>query len=144
MKPRNPNYQEETKRVLNTAPFIRDIGIEAVTFSPGKCETVINLLPRHLQQDGFVHAGVMATMADHTAGTAGSTLVGSGEIVLTAEFKINFLRAAKGDRLACAAAVLKAGRHLTVVESEIFCIAGDDRKLVAKAMVSLAIVPTSG
>lgn len=143
MKPRNPNYQDETRRVLNAAPFIRDIGIEAVTFEPGKCETVINLLPRHLQQDGFVHAGVMATMADHTAGTAGSTLIGPEEIVLTAEFKINFLRSAKGDRLTCKAAVLKPGRRLTVVESEVYCTKGDTGKLVAKAMVSLAIVPRS-
>jgi len=140
MKPKNPNYREEAQRVLHTAPFIQDMGIETAAFAPGKCETLINLETRHLQQDGYVHAGVMATLADHTAGAAGATLVGPGEFVLTAEFKINFLRSAKGDRLECLAQVLKPGRRLTVAESEIFCIRGDERKLVAKAMVSLAVV----
>ena len=29
----------------------------------------------HRQQDGFVHAGVLATMADHTAGYSAYTIV---------------------------------------------------------------------
>jgi len=140
MKPKNPNYREEAQRVLHTAPFTQDMGVEAAAFAPGSCETAINLEARHLQQDGYVHAGVMATLADHTAGAAGATLVGPGEFVLTAEFKINLLRSARGDRLECLAQVLKSGRRLTVAESEIFCIRGDERKLVAKAMVSLAVV----
>jgi uncharacterized protein (TIGR00369 family) len=95
---------------------------------------------RHLQQDGFVHAGVQATIADHTAGAAAATLAASGHYVLTAEFKISLLRAAKGSHLTCVAKVLKAGNSLTVVESEVFCGTPGDTRLVSKATVTLAVV----
>jgi len=90
-----------------------------------------------------VHAGVLATVADHTAGAAGSTLLAADEYVLTAEFKINLLRAARGERLVCRAQVLKPGRILTVVESEVFSVTDEAPTLVAKASVTLAVLKTS-
>ena len=35
-----------------------------------------------------MHAGILSTMADHTAGTAASTLIGLHQSVLTVEFKV--------------------------------------------------------
>ncbi len=141
MKPRNQDFAIETTRILSDAPFINDLGIETVYFEPGICETSLELKSKHLQQDGYVHAGVQATIADHTAGAAGSTLIEFGEIVLTAEFKINLLRAAKGNKLICKANVLKPGKRLIIVESEVFCVDSlDNKKLVSKAMVTLATV----
>ena len=64
----------EIERLFDTAPFIRDLGMELMTAAPGQCETRLALAERHLQQDGVVHAGVLATVADHTAGTAGASL----------------------------------------------------------------------
>ena len=96
--------------------------------------------PEHLQQDGFFHAGVQATLADHTAGAAAATLMAPGEIVLTAEFKINLLRPAQGERLRGRADVLRAGKTLTIVESSVFAQNDHQEKLVAKAMVTLALV----
>ena len=139
-KPRNPDYAVETNRILSKAPFITNLGIQPVYFEPGKCETRLNLEPRHLQQDGFVHAAVQAAMADHTAGAAASTLIGRNEIILTAEYKINFFRAAKGKILTCTAIVLKPGRRLIVSESEIYCDNAGQSEMVSKAMVTLAVV----
>jgi uncharacterized protein (TIGR00369 family) len=79
-------------------------------------------------------------MADHTAGGAAGTLVRSNERVLTAEFKIDLLRPALGDRLRCRSTVLKAGRTLIVAESEVHAVRDGKEKLVAKATVTLAPV----
>jgi len=136
----NPIISEELERLFNRAPFIADLGIQLDSLGQGECTTVLLLQSRHLQQDGYVHAGVQATMADHTAGAAAATLLQAGQIVLTAEFKINLLRAAKGDRLICRSTVLKPGKQLTVVESEIFCAAAETEKLVSKATVTIAVV----
>ncbi len=87
-----------------------------------------------------MHAGVQATMADHTAGGAGGTLVKEGDLVLTAEFKINFLRPAIGESFRCRAMVLKPGKTLIVAESEVYANQGGTEKLVAKAIVTLAVV----
>jgi len=131
---------DEIHRLFDTAPFIRDLGLELVTIAPGRCETKLPLAKRHLQQDGVVHAGVLATMADHTAGTAGASMIGADAYVLTAEFKINLLRAAMGDCLHCIGTVLKPGRRLIVAESEVFDGNPENAKLVAKATVTLAVM----
>ncbi len=86
---------------LFTAPFVTDLGMTLDEFAPGRCTSLLELAPRHRQQDGYVHAGVMATLADHTAGFAAVSLVGGGETVLTAEFKIHLRRVAT----TCAASV---------------------------------------
>lgn len=133
----------EIERLFETAPFIRELGMKLVAIAPGRCETGLLLAERHLQQDGVVHAGVLATMADHTSGTAGASIIGADEYVLTAEFKINLLRAARGERLHCIGTVLKPGGRLIVAESEVFD--GDPRnaRLLAKAIVTLAVMTKS-
>jgi len=140
MESRNPAFMDEIHRLFDTAPFIRELGLRLMAIAPGLCETELVLAPRHLQQDGVVHAGVLATMADHTAGTAGASIIEAEAYVLTAEFKINLLRAARGDRLHCVGTVLKPGRRLIVAESEVFDGAPDSGKLVAKATVTLAVM----
>ena len=130
----------EIERLFDTAPFIRDLGLELVAISAGRCETALPLATRHLQQDDVAHAGVLATMADHTAGTAGASLIGADEYVLSAEFKINLLRAARGERLHCIGTVLKPGRRLIVAESEVFDGDPGRAQLVAKATVTLAVM----
>lgn len=139
-KIRNPRFKEEVERVFYQAPFINQLGFELVSFEPGHCESKVLLQEKHLQQDGYVHAGVQATLADHTAGSAAATLLEKGQIILTAEFKINLLRAAKGEQLYCRSWILKPGGQLIIAESELFCLQGDNTQLVSKATVTLAVV----
>ncbi len=79
-------------------------------------------------------------MADHTAGGAAATIIESDHIVLTVEFKINLLRAAKGERLTCRSKVLKPGSRLIVVESEVLCENDGTSILVSKTNASMAVV----
>lgn len=141
MQPRNPDFQTEINRVFKQAPFIADIGMELVDVAPGRCETQLKLENRHEQQDGFVHAGVLTTVADHTAGTAGASLIAAGQHVLSTDINVSLMRAARGTRLLCRARVLKSGKRLIFTESAVFC--EDERRkpqLVVKAMVTLAVV----
>lgn len=131
---------EDLQRVFYGAPFVNHLGIELESVGEGECETSLELKDLHLQQDGVVHAGVHATLADHTAGTAAATLLRERQLVLSVEFKINLLRAASGERLLCKARVLKAGRRFSVVESEVFCESAGERKLVSKMTATIAIV----
>jgi uncharacterized protein (TIGR00369 family) len=139
----NPDYASLVRSVFGRAPFITDLGIRLLDVGEGVCETELDVAPRHLQQDRVVHAGVSATMGDHTAGGAAATLVRPDEGVLTIEFKINLLRAAIGDKLRCRATVLRQGRTVIVAESEIFTRDGARESLVAKQMVTLAVVTAS-
>lgn len=94
----------------------------------------------HLQQNGVVHAGVLATLADHSAGGAASSTLGQGSYPLTAVFKINLLRPATGKVFRCVSQVLTPGRSLIVAESEVFSMLDEKQTLCAKAMVTLSVV----
>jgi uncharacterized protein (TIGR00369 family) len=144
METRNPDYRKAAAAIFTAAGFIVDLGIEPVTISPGFVETRLTLLPRHLQQDSFVHAGVQATLADHTAGAAAFTAIGAEQIVLTTSFSISLMAAAEGEELRARAYLLKAGRRVIFAESSVFAVRGGDEKLVAKAQVTLAVLPRPG
>jgi uncharacterized protein (TIGR00369 family) len=140
METQNPNFRRKVQEIFDRAAFIDDVGIKVSGVGPGWCEATLEVLPRHLQQDQYVHAGVQATIADHTAGGAAGSLVKEDEIVLSVEFKINLLRPARGSILRCKATVLKAGRMLIVAEAEVFALDGAEEKLTSKATVTLAVV----
>jgi len=109
----------------------------------GKFETSLKVHPYHRQQDGFVHAGVIATMADHTAGYAAFTTVTDEYRILTIEFKINYFRPAKEEKIVCRSRVINRGKKIIVSESEVFSVSSKNERLVSKAMVTLMAVPAS-
>lgn len=127
-------------RVFSDAPFMAHLGVTLDGIGPGWCEASLAVQPWQLQQTGVVHAGVVATLADHCSGAAASVGLGAGEYVLTAEYKINLLRGARGERLACRAEVLKPGRRLVVVEAQVWGENGGTRELVAKFNATMAVV----
>ena len=86
------------REIFRSAPFIRQLGIELEAVAHGQCHTTLRIRSDHLQQNGLVHGGVVATMADHTAGGAAASVLGAGSYPLTVEFKINLLRGARANR----------------------------------------------
>jgi uncharacterized protein (TIGR00369 family) len=134
---------DETQRsVFRDAPFIAHLGIELENLGPECCEASLAVQSWHLQQTNVVHAGVIATLADHCAGAAASTNLQAGEFVVTAEYKINLLRGARGDKLRCRAEVLKPGRRLVVVEAQVWSETAGRSELVAKLNATMAVVAT--
>jgi uncharacterized protein (TIGR00369 family) len=125
---------------FSAAPFVAHLGIELENLGDGWCEAALRLQDWHLQQTGVAHAGVLATLADHCAGAAATTQLAEGEFVVTAEFKINLLRGARGERLRCRAEVLKRGSTLTVVESQVYAESAGRRDLVAKLNATMAVL----
>ena len=126
------------------APFMVDLGVEPTAVSAGRVTTVLRLAPRHLQHTGRVHAGVMASMADHSMGAAAQTQAPTGLWALTAELKTSLLRAAQGENLVCEAQVIKAGRTLSFTEAEVYTESGGQRTLVMKASATMALVAAAG
>ncbi len=121
--------------------FIKFCGLRAHDVQRGRFESTVEISQEHRQQDGFIHAGVMATMADHTAGYSAFSIVGEETQILTVEFKINFLRPASGHALICRAKVIREGRQIIISESEVFDVSEQGEAMAAKAMVTLMAVP---
>lgn len=137
----DPHYRKVVEDGFSEAAFLSDLGITLVDFGPGWCETSLRIEPRHLQHTGIIHAGVQATIADHTAGAAAMSVTPALEFILTVEFKIHLLRAGSGERLLCRAQVLKPGKAFHVVESEVYAFAGDKKTLISKLSGTMAVLP---
>ncbi len=123
--------------------FIKEVGYQAIHFERGYLESRLKILNRHRQQDNYIHAGVIATMADHTAGYAAFSLVPEDHRILTIEFKINFLQPAYGKSLTCKSRILREGGQILVGESEVFDQREEGEELVAKAIVTLRSIHQS-
>ena len=137
----NEREVQRLRSEFREVPFIAHLGLELSDIGRGWAETELVVAERHAQAQGLVHAGVLATMVDHTAGASGWTLAPPGSAVVTVEFKINLLRPASGGRLVCRAEVIKPGRMVTVVEARVHSHRDAEAKLCAIATVTLAAVP---
>ena len=89
------------------------------------------------------HGGVSAFLVDHGATIAAATIIKPGQAVLTAEYKLNLLAPATGQRLLCRARVIKPGNNLTVVAADVFSIADDREKQTAAALATIAVINAS-
>ncbi|MGO4306165.1 PaaI family thioesterase [Cupriavidus sp. RAF12] len=132
--------RETIEAGFRQAAFVSEVGIRLVDCGPAWCESELMVTPRHLQHGGVVHAGVQATMADHTAGAAATTILETGRHVVTAEFKINLLRAVRSDRLRCRADVLKSGRSIIVVEADVFADVHGEAVLVSRFNATMSVL----
>lgn len=130
---------ENVRQIFYAANFVRDLDIRLEKAGNGTCETSLVVQERLRQQHGFVHGGVVATLADHTAGGAARSASGTRD-VLTVEFKINFLRPASGDRLRCSATVLKAGNSVIVAEALVYSNDASRESLIAKLTETLFVL----
>ncbi|MBL3548043.1 MULTISPECIES: PaaI family thioesterase [unclassified Chryseobacterium] len=90
------------------------------------------------QQHGFFHAGVMTTIVDSACGYAALTTMPENANVLTVEFKVNFMKPAKTDKLIAIGKVLQSGRTLTVCEGYIYD--EYEEKLLAKMTATMIAV----
>jgi uncharacterized protein (TIGR00369 family) len=108
--------------------------------APGLVEIALTPGSAVSQQHGFVHAGALAAIADSAAGYAALSLMPPGVGVLTTEFKINLLAPAAGERILARGRVIKAGRTLTLAQTEVFSQTAGQEKLVAFLTATLMTV----
>jgi uncharacterized protein (TIGR00369 family) len=121
--------------------FIKFCGLKASVIQRGFFESTVVIGVNHRTQDNFIHAGLIATMADHTAGYAAFTTVSENLRILTIEFKINFLKPAYGSALRCRSQVVNRGRQIIVAGSEVYDVREKSETLVAKGIITMMAVP---
>jgi uncharacterized protein (TIGR00369 family) len=132
MNPLNPSFAEDVARSFAQQPIMSLIGARLSLVEPGVVEISLAYRANLTQQHGYLHAGVVTTIADSACGYAAFTLMPAGSNVLSVEFKVNLLRPAQGVEFVTRAEVIKAGRTLTVVRADVFGIDGhDDKELIA-------------
>ena len=108
------------------------IGGQLTRVEPGVVEIALSYRADLVQQHGYIHAGIITTIADSACGYAAYTLMPAGSDVLAVEFKVNLLRPARGETFVARAEVVKSGRTLSVVKADVHALTGNDhRELIA-------------
>ncbi|MBL0292503.1 MAG: PaaI family thioesterase [Betaproteobacteria bacterium] len=91
------------------------------------------------QQHGFVHGGVVGTIADSAAGYAAMTVVPASASVLTVEYKVNLVAPADGETIIARGQVVRPGRTLIVTKAEVVAVS-DGRETLCALMQQTIMV----
>jgi uncharacterized protein (TIGR00369 family) len=128
----NPTFVQEIEQSFAKQTVMSLIGGELTRVEPGVVEITLAYRSDLTQQHGYVHAGIITTIADSACGYAAYTLMPPNSDVLAVEFKVNLMRPAQGETFVARAEVIKSGRTLTVVRADVHALTGNDqRELVA-------------
>ena len=106
-------------------------------YSEDLVEIRLAIVDQLKQQYGFVHGGVLSFLADNTLTFAGGLRL-SGQIV-TAEYKINYLRPALGTELIARGQVLSAGSSQAVTRCEVYMVLDGTERLCAAAQGTIMV-----
>ena len=138
-QPRNPSFAEEIKQSFAKQTIMHLIGAELTRVEPGVIEITLAYRPDLTQQHGYLHAGIVTTIADTACGYAAYSLMPPESEVLSVEFKVNLLRPAKGEKFLAISEVLKAGKTLTVVRADVFGLDQDGQRELIATMLGTMI-----
>jgi len=140
---RNPTFADEIKQSFAQQTIMSLIGAELSRVEPGIVEITLPYRTDLAQQHGYLHAGIVTTIADSACGYAAYSLMPPNSEVLSVEFKVNLLRPAKGETFVAVAEVVKAGKTLTVVRADIFAIDTEERRKLVATMLGTMICLTN-
>jgi uncharacterized protein (TIGR00369 family) len=126
---------KKIKDDFNSQSYCKLLGMEIIDVGEGIARLSLNINQSHLNQNGFVHGGIISSVADTAAAVALLSTIDAGRKVSTIEFKINFLRPIKNNIFAVAKVIHK-GSRIAVVDID---IENTQQQLVAKCLATFMI-----
>ena len=138
-KARNPSFAKEIEQSFAKQTIMGLIGAQLTRVEPGLVEITLPYRADLAQQHGYLHAGIVTTIADSACGYAAYSLMPPDSEVLSVEFKVNMLRPAKGQTFSAVAEVVKSGKTLTVVRADVFAVDNEDRRDLVATMLGTMI-----
>jgi uncharacterized protein (TIGR00369 family) len=112
------------------APVAGLVGFALTAVAEERATIELDAGPQHANPLGTMHGGILCDIADAAMGLAYATMLAEGESFTTIELKINFLKPVWTGRLRAEGQVVKRGRTVGLVESNVFDTKGS---LVARA-----------
>jgi len=127
---------------FNSQGLMATLGARLALVADGEVHIELPYARGLSQQNGYVHAGAVTSVVDSACGYAALTKAPAEFDVVTAEFKINFMRPALGERFLAIGRVQSSGKLLSVCTGEVraFSGSGDDYKVVAMMQATIVNV----
>jgi uncharacterized protein (TIGR00369 family) len=120
----------------------RWLGLELVESGDGYATVEMTPTEDMANHSGFVHGGMISTLADSAMGRSLRTLVPGVVRAMSFDLKLNFINAAKiGETLRATGRVIHAGRRTMVTECR---VEGREGRLIATASATFAVTREKG
>jgi uncharacterized protein (TIGR00369 family) len=136
-----PEIDQKIRHSFQSQSLMATLGATLNAVSEGAVEIIAPILPSSRQQHGFAHAGLTFSIGDSAAGYAALSTLPADHEVLTTEMKINLLAPGKGDHLIARGRVIKPGRRLIIVQSDVFAVTKGSETHIA--LMTGTIMPLS-
>ncbi len=137
----DPDFENRVRESFNRQSLMHNLGAELTRLLPGEVEISLMYRKDLTQQHGFVHAGIIATIADTACGYAAFSLMPADMAVLTVEYKINLLSPALGELFLARGRVIRPGKTLSVCTAEVMAHQQGKNKTVATMLATMMALP---
>jgi len=137
----DPDFENRVRASFCRQKLMGAIGAELTGLVPGEAEISLPYRDDLTQQHGFVHAGIIATIADTASGYAAFSLMPADTAVLTVEYKINLISSAVGELFIARGRVIRPGKRLSVCTAEVTAYHQGKGKTVATMLATLMALP---
>ena len=118
-------------------PLSQFLGMEVDSAEPGTASARLEVTATVLNPNGVVHGGVIFTMVDTAMGKAVMSVLDEGQICASIELQMRFLRPVETGSLQADATVIRRGRRIIHLESQVHDSAG---ALVATGAGTFAVI----
>ena len=123
--------QARIQNSFDAQTMMRTLGAKLLKADEGLAEIEAPILSGSLQQHGYAHACLAFAIGDSAAGYAALSLMPDDHEVLTTEIKINLLAPATGSLLIACGSVIKPGKRLVIVQSDVFSLINNQKTHIA-------------
>jgi uncharacterized protein (TIGR00369 family) len=139
--PSNPNYASLIQESFLKQGLMATLNASLAHVAPGEIHIDMPFGQHLTQQNGFIHAGAITSLADNACGYAALSLAPPGCDVLAVEFKINLLAPARAPHFQARGRVLRRGRTLTVAQADVFGVEAGEAELIATMLQTVFVRP---
>lgn len=137
----NPLFAREVNDSFARQSLMSLIDARLTRVDPGRVDITLPFRGDLTQQHGYLHAGIITTIADSACGYAAYSLMPPSSEVLSIEFKINLLRPGKGESFVARAEVIRPGKTVTAVRADVFAVNDGNELLIATMQGTIMCLP---
>lgn len=115
---------EKVQHSADHSPYYKLLNMKMLTFTEKECFMSMEVEDQHMNINGKVHGGVIASLADSTCNLALTTVIREGEFIATQSLDVNYIAPASTGILKARGWVVHRGRYSAISEADVFDEAG--------------------
>ncbi len=131
---------KKIKSRFKSQDFLSFVGMELEHIEKGKVSISCRNKKEFSQYLGYMHGGMVASLADTAGGHAAATMLEDGYKIVTSELKIHFLKPVVSKKIIATGEVISAGKKLIIVES---AVRDEESNMLAKMIATMFVIEPS-